>query len=73
VEDKEEKLRLFAKDIPFVDAPWLQNALSQKPHFLTDNVKVLKTEAPIIVKNTNNKRKPEQDNSSSNTSKKPKK
>lgn len=50
VEDKEEKLRLLAKDIPFVDAPWLQNALTRPPHFITENIKTLKTVAPIVNK-----------------------
>lgn len=47
MEDKEESLRLTAKDIPFIDAPWLNNALDQHAHFIHDNVKILKTVAPI--------------------------
>lgn len=47
LENKEESLRLSAKDIPLIDAPWLTNALNQQVHFAHDNVKILKTVAPI--------------------------
>lgn len=74
-EEKEEKLRLQSKDIPFIDAPWLQNALTQKAHFLPGNIKVLKTQAPVIDKNQqqqqNKKRKADQQQSEENC-KKPK-
>lgn len=47
MENKEESLRLSTREIPFVDAPWLNNALDQKVDFIHDNVKILKTVAPM--------------------------
>ncbi|KAI7890958.1 uncharacterized protein EV154DRAFT_398104, partial [Mucor mucedo] len=47
MEDKEESLRLSAQEVPLIEAPWLSNALEQKVHFIGENVKILKTVAPI--------------------------
>jgi hypothetical protein len=74
MENKEEALRLTAKDIPLIDAPWLNNALDQPATFKTDSVKLLKTTAPIIKKNQQQKqqaptlkRKADDQSSSSST------
>ena len=46
MENKEETLRLIAKDIPFVDTPWSQNPLLNPPPFIRESVKILQTVAP---------------------------
>lgn len=46
MEDKEESLRLSTKDIPFIDAPWLSNALLHPEivkYNTIDTIKTLKT------------------------------
>ncbi|GAA5799169.1 hypothetical protein HPULCUR_004579 [Helicostylum pulchrum] len=59
MENKEESLRLIAKDIPFIEAPWLNNALNQPAQFMHDNVKILKTVAPTKPDSNTLKRKAE--------------
>lgn len=59
MENKEESLRLTAKDIPFIEAPWLNNALNQPAQFMHENVKILKTVAPTKPQNDTLKRKAE--------------
>lgn len=55
MENNEEALRLTANDIPLIDAPWLNNALDQPATFKTNNVKVLKTTAPLMKRNQQQK------------------
>ncbi|KAI8068831.1 hypothetical protein BDF21DRAFT_425594 [Thamnidium elegans] len=74
MENKEESLRLIAKDIPFIEAPWLNNALNQPARFMHDNVKILKTVAPIKLQNNTLKRKADDQEATldDNNNKKPK-
>ncbi|KAI9481454.1 MAG: hypothetical protein EXX96DRAFT_566801 [Benjaminiella poitrasii] len=51
IQDKEESLRLSAKEVPSIEAPWLSNALSNPAYYRPDNVKTLKTTTPIVKKN----------------------
>lgn len=75
VEDKEESLRLSAREVPLIDAPWLNNALDQQASYRNDDtVKIIKTTAPVIKKSQQQqkvlKRKNEDDNSTDNDSNK---
>ncbi|KAI8638755.1 hypothetical protein BD408DRAFT_422504 [Parasitella parasitica] len=50
MEDKEESLRLSAREIPCIDAPWLKNALEQPVTYRPNTIKRLKTTAPVVKK-----------------------
>jgi hypothetical protein len=74
VENKEESLRLSAREVPLIDAPWLNNALDQQASYKNeDTMKIIKTTAPIVKKNQQQqqqktlKRKNEDDGNMDNT------
>ncbi|KAI8069775.1 uncharacterized protein B0P05DRAFT_550827 [Gilbertella persicaria] len=70
MENKEESLRLSAKEIPLVDAPWLENALNRPVNYIGDTTKTLKTTAPDKKQQQQLKRKADTENGSTNQLKK---
>ncbi|KAI8990777.1 hypothetical protein BDF20DRAFT_1646 [Mycotypha africana] len=53
MEDKEEALRLSTNDIPYIEAPWLSNALlaSDPVKYRTENtIRTIETTAPTVKK-----------------------
>ncbi|KAI8375829.1 hypothetical protein BD560DRAFT_326605, partial [Blakeslea trispora] len=78
MENKEESLRLSARDLPLVEAPWLENALTRKIDYIGDTTKALMTTVPVVKKNKQQdqkndlKRKSEMDDLTNENAKKPK-
>ncbi|OBZ90131.1 hypothetical protein A0J61_01819 [Choanephora cucurbitarum] len=76
MENKEESLRLSARDLPLVEAPWLENALTRNINYIGDTTKTLMTTVPIVKKNQQQsqkndlKRKSEVDDSANENAKK---
>lgn len=61
MENKEESLRLSAREVPLIDAPWLNNALDQQASYRNDDtIKIIKTTGPLMKKNQQQQQKQKQ-------------